>query len=262
MTISFFHLLAALAAGLIVTGWQAYKDSPWENFLWNRYLRSYLVVFFLLLLLITLSILPTNLGILSLLLIGCERGIGDIYKGFFRPTLHPEFSELFKRLKLPALFQYHWRVFAGIGALVFVFGLVTILFGSLIQQIMSLAPSTLLGGALIGFLAGCLSATGGVIKDSQFEGFKPKKFIRSPLVGTLAGIFLTQFENQGFLLAWALIGSERVIVELYKTFWVRQVRGIFENMAPQYPVWLQKRGIFLLQYVTGVIVLLFLFLVQ
>ena len=67
--------------------------------------------------------------------------------------------------------------------------------------------------------------------------------------------------QEGAIVVWSLIGYERVIVELYKTFWQRQTRGIFENQKPKYANWKTKRWIFLVQYLVGIGILIILFTV-
>jgi hypothetical protein len=64
-----------------------------------------------------------------------------------------------------------------------------------------------------GFLAGLLCALGGSVKDAPYEGFKPHIFVRSPIVGTLAGV-LSLTLTTDFFLAVAFSGCvERVVVE-------------------------------------------------
>jgi hypothetical protein len=101
-----------------------------------------------------------------------------------------------------------------------------------------------IAGLLAGMAGGLLVAIGGALKDSQFEGFLPLKFLRSPLVGGLTGMLVIRFSSHWFLVALAAVGSERVVVELYKTFLKRQVRGIHAGKPVLYPVWLARRGLF------------------
>jgi hypothetical protein len=93
-----------------------------------------------------------------------------------------------------------------------------------------------------------LVATGGALKDSQFEGFIPAKFIRSPIVGAMVGMIIIHFSTSWYLVVLASIGGERIGVELYKTFLKRHVRGIHANQPIRHPVWLARRGIFALLF--------------
>lgn len=69
---------------------------------------------------------------------------------------------------------------------------------------------------LAGFLAGCLCACGGAIKDAPYEGFKPLVFLRSPIVGTLCGLATVLITHE-FVVALFCAGYlERVVVEGWK----------------------------------------------
>jgi hypothetical protein len=89
------------------------------------------------------------------------------------------------------------------------------------------------------------------MKDSQFEGFKPLKFIRSPIVAALGTTLLVQRSLSPPLIATAAIGIERVLVEFYKTFLTRQVRGIHAGKPLVHPGWLRWRWLFAVAYVAG-----------
>lgn len=245
-----------VAAASIVTGWQGYKDSPWENFVFRKFVRSYLVasvaglVFYYLDNFKILSF--DNLGVLLLTILSVERATGEVYKGFIRKQSHPEYVKLFERLhiqfKSPAI-----RVITGILFAAVLTGVVLILLTQFISRILLLPSIT--AGLIVGLIGGTLSAAGGAIKDSQFEGFRFKKFIRSPIVGMLGGVILVRFTNNPLLLLLNVTGFERVVVELYKTFIKRQVRGIFESQEPNYLYWLKNRWIFIVLYGIGVSIL-------
>lgn len=249
-------ILISVAAALIVTGWQGYKDSPWENFVTRKFMRSYLVAILVgvaFYYLNTLKLLSfNNLGILLLTILSVERATGELYKGFIRKQSHPEYIKLFERLhirfKSPKI-----RVITGILFTATLATAILILLTQFISYVL-LLPS-IMAGLIVGLIGGTLSATGGAIKDSQFEGFRFKKFIRSPIVGMLGGIILVRFTNNPLLLLLSVTGFERVVVELYKTFIRRQVRGIFEGQKPKYSYWLKNRWIFIILYGIGVLTL-------
>jgi hypothetical protein len=251
-------LLTGFAAALIVTGWQGYKDSPWENFSPWKFIRSYFVallvgaVFYYL---ETQKILFfDNFGILFLSILSVERMMGELYKGFLRKQSHPEYIKLFERLRIK------FKSFQ-IQLIVAIFFVATIAVATIFLLIPLVSSALLLprniAGLIIGFIGGLLSATGGAIKDSQFEGFKLKKFIRSPIVGLVGGLILVRFSHDPLLLLLSAIGFERVMVELYKTFIQRRVRGIFEGQKPKYPFWLKNRWIFFVLYSIGGLALIF-----
>ncbi len=67
-----------------------------------------------------------------------------------------------------------------------------------------------------GLLAGLLCALGGALKDSPYEGFKPRTFLRSPIVGTVWGLVSFAL-TADFFLALAFAGYfERATVEGWK----------------------------------------------
>ena len=74
-----------------------------------------------------------------------------------------------------------------------------------------------LKGAAIGFLAGLAVAIGGAIKDTPYEGFKPSKFARSPIVGAAVGWIIDEaYDLPAPILFLSSIAGERIVVEAYK----------------------------------------------
>ena len=79
--------------------------------------------------------------------------------------------------------------------------------------------------SFVGLLAGLHTATWGMYKDSPHEGFTIWRFLRSPVIGALAGplvAYLGRIDPQTagglVVLFGATYGVERVIVEYWKTF--------------------------------------------
>jgi hypothetical protein len=67
-----------------------------------------------------------------------------------------------------------------------------------------------------GLLAGILTACGGAIKDSPYEGFRIRTFLRSPIVGLICG-YLTHFFTHEFIVIVLCSGyMERIVVEGWK----------------------------------------------
>lgn len=71
-----------------------------------------------------------------------------------------------------------------------------------------------------GALSGTLVALGGALKDAPYEGFKPRTFLRSPVVALGVGGFIAAFFAEQ---AWtfptlllAIVGGERCVVEFWK----------------------------------------------
>ncbi len=247
-------------AGLIVSSWQGFKDPPWEGFSLRKFFRSILIgaaagACFSYLESRQILCLD-NPGILAFAVVAVERVVGEAYKGFFRRGAHEEYFKLLHRIRIPGDI-YVVKLLAGVGFLVaagWLFRLLAWLLGRLAGQ----REGLWVPGLLVGMGAGFLAAIGGALKDSQFEGFLPLKFIRSPIVGAIAGMIFVHFSTNWFLVALADVGGERVGVELYKTFLKRQIRGIHANKTPMYPIWLARRGIFALSYSLAVMVCIIL----
>ncbi len=237
-------------AGLIVSSWQGFKDPPWEGFFIAKFLRSIVVGMLAGAWLCSAGGIresaPCNPGILAFAVVAVERVIGEAYKGFFRRGAHREYDLLLRRM---------W-VSSGSSAIKFVLGIGFVvgaywLFRLLawwLTRLVADSASLWMPGLLVGMAGGLLVAIGGALKDSQFEGFIPLKFVRSPLVGALTGILMVRFSTRWFLVALAAVGSERVAVELYKTFLKRQIRGMHAGKPVHYPIWLRRRWLFALTF--------------
>lgn len=246
-------MLCAVAVGLIVTGWQGFKDTPWEGFSWNKFPRSFIASTLIAILLyfaqIKEMLVIGNYGVILLVILSVERLIGDIYKGFVRSGSHAEYTELFRRLNL-RFDSKTTRAVCGAIVLLAYGALALFVLRPLAEWLLQLPETT--AALLVGTLGGSLSAIGGAVKDAQFEGFKPIKFIRSPFVGAIGGLILINFTQQPLVLVVASVGFERIVVEFYKTFLRRSVRGIFENKKPRFPEWFKHRWIFFVSYLVGV----------
>ena len=248
------YALIGFAAGSIVSCWQGYKDPPWEGFVLAKFMRSILtgvalgVAAYWMLRLGTVTV--DSLGVLLLAILATERLVGETYKGFLRRGPHPEYHKLLHRLRIPAG-NGSFRILSGIlflaGGLCLYWG-----FGRLGGMILDRFGEGVAGGLLVGGAAGTLVAIGGAAKDSQFEGFKPKKFVRSPIMAALGTTVLVRVSDQPWLISIGAIGLERVMVEWYKTFFTRQVRGIHAGKAPTHPEWLERRWVFYVGFLMAV----------
>lgn len=253
-------LAIGAVAGLIVSSWQGFKDPPWEGFFMSKFLRSILVgtaagaLFSYASAAGRLAI--DNLGILAFAIVAVERVVGEAYKGFFRKGAHDEYYKLLRRMRVPGD-VYIVKMFLGFGFVIGSYWLFRLLAWWLARMAAG-ANDLWMPGFLVGIAGGLLVAIGGALKDSQFEGFIPAKFIRSPMVGAMTGILFVHFSTTWFLVALAAVGGERVGVELYKTFLKRQVRGIHANKPVLYPDWLARRWIFALSYGLAVAICIFL----
>ncbi len=256
------YIVIGAVSGLIVSSWQGFKDPPWEGFFFSKFMRSIAVgagAGAVLLLAASRGwLLVDNLGVLAFAIVALERMAGETYKGFLRRGAHPEYHKLLGRLHIPAD-RYPVKLALGVGFLAVAIELIRGV-ASLLTHLTTMTGSASRAGAIAGLVAGVIVAIGGALKDSQFEGFLPRKFVRSPIVAAIAGIVFVHFSADAFLIALACIGGERVGVELYKTFLRHQVRGIFAGQPARFPIWLERRYLFGLSYgaaVTCCVVLLF-----
>lgn len=79
--------------------------------------------------------------------------------------------------------------------------------------------------ALVGSVAGLHSATWGMYKDAPHEGFSRRKYVRSPLLGSLLGVLvwattgLDPRDPASIVLLFGVVYAvERAVCEIYKTF--------------------------------------------
>lgn len=244
-------LLIGLAGGFIVSSWQGFKDPPWEGFSFAKFVRSPILgaaagaaAFWIERL--TTLVRIDNLGLLMLATLATERLAGETYKGFLRSGFHAEYVRLFERAGLPtrsrAVRGCLGAVFLGLGL-----GLYWLL-GRYVARVLGAWGESAASALVIGLVVGTVVATGGALKDSQLEGFKPTKFVRSPIMSVPGAFVLLWASDDPLLIALATIGFERVAVELYKTFLTRQVRGIHAGRAAAYPHWFEKRWIFFVTF--------------
>jgi hypothetical protein len=246
-------LLVGFLAGLIVVSWQCFKDPPWEGFSLIKFARTFifsgLVALVFYFLISSDLVYPVNFGILLLTIICFERALGEVYKGFFKKK-HEEYNEVFTHYNLGLQYKSA-KVFLGVGLSVLI-TLLFILFAYLPDLLLPLINNKYVLGGILGLIAGVTVAAGGALKDTTFEEFNPRKFLRSPIAGLIGGLILVNFMQEYRLLIFACIGFERVVCECYKTFIRRRVRGIFEHKKVRFPMWMRLRWLFVHTYAFGV----------
>lgn len=186
-----FTISVALGAtaGLHAACYGAYKDSPHETFKWARFTRE-----------IALATL-ISAGIYSyvtarysisplfyfLVVLALSRILTEGYKLFLRNEpqsgyLIPSQFHFFRKI----VTSRAQRALIGVGLLLFIWMLLA---GT--QFLIKIIP-VVFAGTVIGLITGSATALGGGYKDGLFEGFSQKKFFRSPVVGSLGGLFLQQ----------------------------------------------------------------------
>lgn len=221
----FIHLAVVAASGLYTSLWGAFKDSPYETFKTKTFPRSmYFSVAIYAVLVFVLghkshidAILYTQL---FYLVMGIERFVSEVYKGFFRN----EDQEKYFIPSRMSFFGKHVqsnmiRYAVGLVFVALIFG-ITFLDQTMIK---------FWHFALVSYLTGLSVAFGGAYKDAPFEGFDYIKFQRSgfvllafsPLFYYLGPISL------GYLI-FMNIGLERFLVEYYKTYIQRNMSGKFK----------------------------------
>ena len=224
----------AAVSGLYTSLWGAFKDSPYEGFKAKTFPRS---VWFNLAIFAALYLLPAcherMLGLslfqLFFLVMGLERFLAEIYKGFFRTEDQAKYF-------VPSRITFFGR-HVGSDLLRYAVGAAIVLAVFAVVWI-DVAVERFAWFALTAYGTGLLVSLGGAYKDAPFEGFKPLKFQRSGLV--LAALSpLLYFLNDpaapvslGFLV-YLNGGLERFTVEYYKTYVQRHRSGKFRPDLPR-----------------------------
>ena len=223
-----FSLTVSIISGLYTSLWGAFKDCPYEGYKPKIFPRS---IYFHVAILLPLYFVPHfrdnfyYLGLVQIfyLVMGLERFLAEIYKGFFRTE---DQAKYFVPSRI-TFFGHHvasdlarYAVGSVIVAVVFVFLLIDI------------KIERFLGFLITAYCTGLIVSLGGAYKDAPFEGFKWLKFQRSALVlAVLSPLFY--FLNHpdypvplGFLI-YMNGGLERFAVEYYKTYIQRNMSGKF-----------------------------------
>ena len=239
--------IVGLLGGLHSSSWGAYKDTPHEEFKVGKFLRSIAVGLALGIIMFQFlklhNIDSPNLGLFFLFVMAFERLYTESLKLFVREENQDKYH---------ILQTFHWlgKVFngkrqrLGMGA---VFVSLAFAWFYLPFSIKLDLPQAVLG-LIWGSVGGLGIAICGGWKDAPIEGFEPAKFLRSPVVGALWGLFFSIFTSDYPLLLFACIGAERMTVEFYKTF-IRKKHAKFSASTPRFPEWLEKRKRFVPPYI-------------
>lgn len=224
----YLGFLVSLISGLYTSFWGAFKDSPFEDFKKHTFPRSvyFHAVIFAALYFIPLfhtSFIALKYFQIFFLVMGLERFLAELYKGFFRTE---DQSKYFVPSRI-TFFGKHvqsdlLRYLVGTVLVLAVFAVVTIPF-----------PITSFWMfLLVAYATGLLVSLGGAYKDAPFEGFQPLKFQRSGVVLAVCSplfYFISdpmQPVSLGFLI-YMNGGLERFVVEYYKTYIQRTMSGKF-----------------------------------
>lgn len=223
MNFPFAFILASLS-GLYTSLWGAFKDSPYEGFKPGTFPRSvyFSAVFFLVLFALPFyreRLVGLHYFHIFFLMMGMERIIAEIYKGFFRTEDQDKYF-VPSRITLLGKFVASDLLRYSVGAVIII--------GTFSVLLIDFKISTQIEFLIVSYGAGLLVSMGGAYKDAPFEGFSYLKFQKSPLV--LSSTFLLFYylgEVSLGLLICMNIGLERFMVEYYKTFIERDMSGKF-----------------------------------
>jgi hypothetical protein len=89
----------------------------------------------------------------------------------------------------------------------------------------------ILGALIMGLFAGTLIATFGAMKDTRWEGFSSRKFVRSPIIAIVWSIIAFYAFEVGdlFICLGFSAGFERLTVEVWKGFIRRKKPSKFNS---------------------------------
>ena len=254
-----YLITVTILSGLYTSLWGAFKDAPFEGFKRWTFPRSIYFHLVILLMLYTLPVFRERLAALSLfqiffLIMGLERFVAELYKGFFRTE---DQDKYFVPSRITFLGKYVGSDLLRYGAGTV---LVTCVFCLLLIETQVDAFSGFFGTA---YATGLLVALGGAYKDAPFEGFKWLKFQRSAVVLAVCSP-LFYFVNDstdpvsiGYLI-YMNGGLERFIVEYYKTYIQRTMSGKFRPDLERIQAFVdtrEKYHYFALLIIAGLVVL-------
>lgn len=236
------RLAVILISGLYTSLWGAFKDCPYEGFKPRTFPRS---IWFHAVIFLPLWLLPPfrerflALGLVQTFfaVMGIERFLAEIYKGFFRTEdqvkyFVPSRITFFGRYVASDLLRY------GAGAVI-----VAAVFAVLLVQV---EVERFWGYVAVAYLAGLVVALGGAYKDAPFEGFKVLKFQRSAVVlAVCSPLFYLLADPKAPVSLGLLVciygGFERFAVEYYKTYIQRNMSGKFRPDLPRIQEWIDRR---------------------
>jgi hypothetical protein len=245
------YLLVGLMGGLHRACWGGYKDSLYEPFKWLKFIRSILVggfwggVFYFFL--PKYGVKLVGLAYLYLMVVALDTITTEFYKLFVR--VEPQ-----KKYLIPSQFHFidkkvsnrFLRLVIGLSLGVGLFWLFNLL---LRFEVASFGLPPWIVGMGVGLFGGFMEAIGGSWKDAPFEKFFPLKFFRSPTAGLLWGLILSLKQTNLGILFIAILGADRMIIELYKGFIKGMKSGKFKTAGIVFADWGKKRKLFVAPYI-------------
>ena len=246
--------LVVVASGLYTSLWGAFKDSPYEGYKPWTFPRS--VLFHVVIFAVLYSFEPfatpfrgLKLFQMFFLVMGLERFLAELYKGFFRTEDQDKYF-------VPSRITFLGKHVES-DLLRYVVGAVLVSGVCLVALIPTPVTSFWVFFA-VAYGTGLIVSLGGAYKDAPFEGFKWLKFQRS--AGVLAGAsplfyYINSVESPiaiGFLI-YMNGGLERFLVEYYKTYIQRNMSGKFHPDLERIQACMDSRGKF--HYMAWVIII-------
>ncbi|MEP7326941.1 MAG: hypothetical protein ABI836_13400 [Gemmatimonadota bacterium] len=246
-------LLVGLAAGAHAATWGMYKDSVYEGFSMNKYLRSVFQAgglavatqWVLGLDMFRAGSLVILFGVTYVL----ERGLFEFYKVFIRKEDQTKYF-------IPMAFAVGGRIVQSQGLRWLAGAAYVVLIGAAFTGVHFLGSArlplpTIVMVILVGSAVGWLSAFGGAWKDAPLEGFQLFKFFRSPAIAGGFAVLLSLFTTNYDLIALGALGFTIASIETYKKFFNRyKAPGKFEGKPVRHPEMYQKRKRFVPVYVS------------
>lgn len=229
LLMSFYITLGvSIVSGLYTSLWGAFKDSPYEDFKPKTFPRSVYFHIVIFLVLYFAPIFRDDFALLGLfqiffLIMGLERFLAELYKGFFR-------TEDQSKYFVPSRITFFGR-HVDSDLLRYVVGTILVL-GVFAVLLIPVPVTSFWIFLLVAYATGLLVSLGGAYKDAPFEGFQPLKFQRSGVVLAVCSplfFFLNDPAHPvsvGFLV-YMNGGLERFVVEYYKTYIQRTMSGKF-----------------------------------
>ncbi len=242
-------MVVGFVAGLHVSTWGMFKDSPHEGFFWPRYFRSPIVgaVMGAVAYLVARPDLGEPATVVAFFGVTyvLERGAIEFWKTFLR---NEDQSKYF----IPMQFAVFGKVVHGtgqrlvIGAIIA--GAVILIFLG-IHWTLGRTTLTIPMLLLTASVSGWISAFLGAWKDAPVEGFQPLKFVRSPLWAAFWGFLVASFTTSILVVIMAGLGFTIATLETYKTFFFpSKPRGKFAGKPILFPEMLQRRRAFAVLY--------------
>lgn len=240
----FLYVACGFLAGFLRACQGAYKDSPYEPFVREKFLRSLFFgtlggdFWWFIHYKFSLEISPI---LLIPLCVFFDSLCTEMYKRGIR-------VEDLSKYKMPTIFHINGHIIhnrlARIGIIIFVVSIVAGMYPLshwLYQSLHMSYFNPRLVGLIFGGIAGLMISIGGAMLDSAWEGFDGTKFFRSTYVGLFWGLLFSFFTQNPGLLIYAGLGMDRMSIEFDKTFIKRLKSGKFKSDKPIMPHWLDLR---------------------